>query len=363
MPTRLRVERLTGYQRAHTMVRRFLERGVGLVSYEGCELDLALAALGRTPVSYTGKLDVALHPGDRADHATKRVLTQLLEIMEATEDGMRRDLDPEFLHDFRVAVRRTRSCLSQVPGVLRGEVTRRFADEFAWLGKLTGPGRDLDVFLLKLADYGAELPESTRRDLAPFVARLRRRRRAAQRRQIQGLDSERYRRLKRDWRALVGTDADESAPNAARPIGEVATERIRRAYVRVRKRGRSLNTQTAAETIHRLRVDCKKLRYLLVFFRRLFEEDQVRSVVRSLKRLQDDLGDYNDLRVQQRELTGMATDIFVEGDAGAPAFLAMGRLIERLEVRQGAVRHRLATAVKGFVNDRTANEIAELRAR
>ena len=305
----------------------------------------------------TTKLDLTLDPALRSDRATKRILARLFEIMRANEDGMSRDLDPEFLHDFRVAVRRTRSCLGQVKGVLGEEVTRRFGEEFAWLGKLTGPTRDLDVYLLNLDDYRAELPEASRKELDPLAEHLRRRQRAAQKRQTQELDSERYARLKKDWCVFLEADVGEDAPNAARPIREIAVERIEQAYARVRKQGSKLSAKTPAEAIHRLRIGCKKLRYLLEFFRSLFDEDRVTSVIRSLKRLQDDLGDFNDLEVQQQGLGGMAGDMLKEGQAGTETLLAMGRLIERLDSRQRKLRSRLSKRVGDFVGDRMAAEI------
>jgi CHAD domain-containing protein len=359
VPARLRVERLIGYERAHAMLRHFLARKVGLARDDRDTLSVALAALGRTPVSYTARLDLRLDARQRADRATKCVLARLFEVMEANEDGLRRNLDAEFLHDFRVAVRRTRSCLGQLEGVLDAAVARHFADEFAWLGSETGPSRDLDIYLLSLDAYRAELPETAREHLAPLADYLQQKQDVARRRLTRGLESDRYLRLKRDWSVVVTADADEPGPHAARPIRALAAERIRRAYGRVRKRGRKLSDITPAETIHRLRIDCKKLRYLLEFFRSLFDDERVGTIIQGMKRLQDDLGDYNDLQVQQRELSGMADDMLRQGTAGAPTVLAMGRLVDRLESREQALRRRLATAVRGFVSESRADEVGE----
>ena len=48
--------------------------------------------------------------------------TRSLQTLRINEDGVRKDLDSEFLHDFRVAVRRTRSALSQIKGVFPAAV-------------------------------------------------------------------------------------------------------------------------------------------------------------------------------------------------------------------------------------------------
>ena len=63
---------------------------------------------------------------------------------------MREQLDTEFLHDFRVALRRTRSLLGQIRDVFPAAAVEHFSSEFSWIGRLTGPPRDLDVLLLAL---------------------------------------------------------------------------------------------------------------------------------------------------------------------------------------------------------------------
>ena len=362
LPTILRLARMTGYERAYRGVRRFVEEDLGLAPGPGTELDLALAAVGRRPGDYTGKLALRLDPDARTDRAVKRILAALWEMMQANEAGLRADLDPEFLHDFRVAVRRTRSCLGQVADVFDEAATRRFAGEFAWLGRLTGPPRDLDVHLMSLRGRRAELPASARGALSPLAEHLKLRREAAHAEQLAGLDSARYRRLKREWRRLLETDADGGGANAARPIREVAGERIERAFARVRKRGRGLSAETPAEAVHELRIACKKLRYLLEFFRSLYGAARVSAFIRSLKRLQDDLGDYNDLEVQQGELHDTARELLAAGGADAPALLAAGRLVDRLESRQTAARRRLADEVARFATARTAADLDRLLA-
>ena len=362
LPEVLRLTRMTGYEEDAAGVRRFLEGELGLPPGPDAELDVALAAVGRVPGDYTGKLDLRLDPEAPADRAMKRILAALWGMVQANEEGLRADLDPEFLHDFRVAVRRTRSCLGQMRGVFDEAATRRFAAEFAWLGRLTGPPRDLDVHLLNLRGHAAELPASAGGTLTPLADQLEDRRRAARARQAEGLDSARYRRLKREWSRFLAAGAAGTGADAARPIRDVAAERIERAYARVRRRGRRVSAETPAETIHELRIACKKLRYLLEFFRGLFAAGRVNAFVRSLKRLQDDLGEYNDLEVQQGELQSTARELLAAGGVDAATLLTAGRLVERLESRQAEARRRAVEEVGGFVTARTAAQLGRLLA-
>ena len=70
--------------------------------------------------NYTGKLNIKLNNQMYAKEACKIIYFDLLSTIRQNEDGIKKDIDSEFLHDFRVAVRRTRSafisnqrCLSQ----------------------------------------------------------------------------------------------------------------------------------------------------------------------------------------------------------------------------------------------------------
>jgi CHAD domain-containing protein len=97
-----------------------------------------------------------------------------------------------------------------------------------------------------------------------------------------------------------------------------------------------------------LRIECKKLRYLLEFFRSLCHPDDVERVVKSLKRLQDNLGDFNDLQIQRETLKRFAEEMVAEGCATVESLMAMGRLVERLELRQAEERSRFTKRFAAF---------------
>ena len=78
----------------------------------------------------------------------------------------------------------------------------RFRDAFSWLSTLTGPRRDLDVFLLALPEYAAELDEAERRALQPLRDLLETARAREHERLLAELHSERFLGFRRDWRAF-----------------------------------------------------------------------------------------------------------------------------------------------------------------
>ena len=96
------------------------------------------------------------------------MLTGFAAAIEENVPGTIASIDTEFLHDLRVAVRRTRSILKLVGDVLPGQLAERFAPDFKWLGDLTTPVRDLDVYLLELDSMSARLTSADPGDLDPF---------------------------------------------------------------------------------------------------------------------------------------------------------------------------------------------------
>jgi CHAD domain-containing protein len=336
LPLTLRAIPVKGYQKAFNSLLQFLSDQSQLEPVPSRPLVLALAAVDRQPGDYSSKLDLRLEPDQRADEALQQIFRSLLRSITANEPGLRSNLDSEFLHDFRVAVRRTRSALSQLKEIFPDKLTSEFRREFTWLGEITGPTRDLDVHLLKMADYRALLPGQVRADLEPLTEFLDRHRELEHRKMVRALGGQRYRHLIDGWQAFLDQPpADDERPrNAATPIGELASRRIWKAYRRVLEKGEAIVAETPPEALHRLRIEAKKLRYLLEFFRSLYDVEEIGRLVRALKQLQDNLGDFNDYVVQQATLARFAQQMVDDRLEPAATLMAMGRLQERLEAGQ-----------------------------
>ncbi len=352
LPGILWISPVRGYDKAFRRVVGVLEE-LDLEPVTTSESERALAAIGRQAGDYVSKVVIDLDPAMPAAEAAKAIHRSLLATVRRNEHGTRRDLDSEFLHDYRVAVRRTRSALSQVKGVYPPDDLAHFKVELKWLGGLTGHLRDLDVYLLKMDDYKADLPPAVRDDLAPLGDYLVDRQRREQRRVARRLTTKRYRTLLEEWQTFLDRPADlEAAPNAGRPIGEVASERIWKVYRRVIKKGLAIDDDTPAEAVHDLRIECKKLRYLMEFFRSLYDAKRLTRLIKALKQLQDNLGDFNDYEVQQGSLREFADDMVARQAAPAATLMAMGRLVEHLEKGQARERHRFGQRFAAFARDK-----------
>jgi len=336
---RLRLLPVRGYRQELDATAALLPQNLRLGPAQVSLFERALAAAGRAPGSYSSKLDYRLDPQQRADAATKEILLGLLETIAVNVDGAKANLDSEFLHDLRVATRRTRSALSQIKGVFPPDIVDDFKARFAWLQQVTGPLRDLDVYLLDYPRLRDSLPPRLGNDLEPLRDWLSAHYAEEQDKLAAALESSQFLGLLQDWRRFLTSPvpSETGLANAARPIKAVADRRIWRMFRRVRDEGRAITDASPAPEMHELRKSCKKLRYLMEFFQSLYAEKEVRGPIKQTKRLLDNLGAYQDLSVQAEHLRETAERMHAEGAADVGSLLAMGALIERmLDTRQQA---------------------------
>ena len=316
------------------------------------------------PGTYSGKLDVHLKPGMPAGKATRLILRQLLDTLRANEAGVKGDIDTEFLHDYRIAARRTRSALSNIRKVFPAETTNHFKREFRGLSKLTNELRDLDVHLLAEPDYRAMLPDAMQEDITPLFDALRSRRAEALAEVVAGLESESYARLLEEWETFLHEPpGDNVGAKASVPIFNLAQKRIDRQYESIVKDGTYILEHTEDELLHALRIECKKLRYLLEFFASLFPRKEISRMIKQLKRLQDNLGEFSDLTVQQDFLLSVAEGLDIGEDGARRALVATGYLVETLERQRQVVRVDFAGTFEKFASAAHQKQVRKVLAK
>jgi len=272
-----------------------------------------------------------------------------LAAMRENLPGLLDDVDTEFLHDFRVAVRRTRATLKLGRPVLPEVMRSRWEPAFKWLGDLTTPVRDLDVYLLDMPRMSHWLVAAGRTDLDPLASHLRERRAVARRALVASLRSARFRRLVSQWdeelAGLVETPEDGEREHLS--AGQWADRSISRSYWRVARGGAAIGADSPAEDLHGLRKRCKELRYALEVCAPVVASGPRKRAVADLKDLQDVLGRFQDCQVQRAAMRGFAEEMMAEG-VSAGALLAMGELIGRLDVEQDRARREFDAAFARF---------------
>ena len=336
---RLHLVGVRGYDKELGRIRRLLEAEFGLTKTAETFEDEIRARLGSSPAGLSAD-DIELTADLPADRAAVALSMRLLHVIEANVPGTLADLDSEFLHDLRVAVRRTRSLQRELKSVFPPRELKRFRQEFKWLQQVTGPSRDLDVYLLEFDEFVEAVPEGARPNLEVLRELLMERRAVERELMERELRSDRATAVLREWpdflERLPALPVDDR-PDAVTPIGEVAARRIERVYRKMLKMGGAIGDDSPHSDLHDLRKKGKELRYLLEFFSPLFPKKVTKPLVQKLKALQDTLGRFQDREVQSDMIRGLADDM--SGREGGPAALmAIGILLERLHEQQDAAR-------------------------
>ena len=309
----------------------------------------ALTALGRHPADYTSGVEAEITATMPAPVAVAKLLLRLLDTMELNVPGVLRDIDTEFLHDFRVAVRRTRSAIKLLGEVLPADLVEHYKTEFKWLGDLTTPVRDLDVHLLGFDAMAGQLVAASHADLEPLRAFLVQRRAREFRRLAAALRGPRFRAIIQDWRKALLEIRDVDGPRRRRPTAAaLALSSTGRSFRRIVAHGSAITPASPPESLHDLRKRTKELRYLLEFFAPLHNPVAYRKVVSDLKQLQDCLGEFQDSEVQRHEIHALADAMLAERAAPAATLLAMGEIAARLAISQAEARTEFAARFGRF---------------
>ena len=295
------------------------------------------------------------------------MLAHLAATIEVNRPGTIADIDPEFLHDLRVAVRRTRSVLSHAKRILPADVHSTARASFTWLGGITGAARDLDVYQIEWGDYVRAITPAAQSALEPVRTHLQQQRWRAHEQLADDLRSDRAADVLGWWRWWLDDTGERAAPrfddeppDAATPMADVVGDRIVRAQRRMIEAGRAIDATSPAEAVHELRKDAKRLRYLLECFGGLYPTGPRKAFVQRLKALQDNLGSHQDADVHVTQLRGVTAEL--AGQLPVDSVMAAGQLVEQLEQRRAATRAEFAGRFADYDSKVTRRALGDLLA-
>jgi CHAD domain-containing protein len=210
--------------------------------------------------------------------------------------------DAEALHDFRVALRRLRSCLRAYRDSLQGSVPKKLAKRLRRLAGATGPGRDAEVQLEWVRGRRSHLGSQQRQGHAWMQARLNSRMREAYgelqgeiERDFPDVESDLRRNLS-VYRTKIFLSAEVVAPTFGTVTAGILHDQVADLADHLAKVRRADDEEEA----HRSRISAKRVRYLL---EPLVEDlPEASAMVKRFKALQDLLGDLHDSHVMAKEL-------------------------------------------------------------
>ncbi len=237
------------------------------------------------------------------EEAFARVLQNNLASVQKWAPVALRGEDIEGVHQMRVCLRRMRSALTVFRSAIRKKTTKSLSNEIRWAAKALDRARDLDVYITEnLASKGnrhqkrlREIAEKHRREAYVQVEEL--------------IKGRRYSALcegfndwieARKWCENISAVHQNRFQENITPFASRVLEEHRSIIL---EHGKEID-QLDDETLHKLRIECKKLRYATEFFTPLYG-DQMKSFTGHLKNLQNHLGLIHDTAV----MTGLQKDL------------------------------------------------------
>src|SRR5437899_4106113 len=229
--------------------------------------------LRRTPVART------------SSKVLRATLLDLLEkVPEARSGGSEKGI-----HDLRVAVKRFREAFRLFRPVLRKKTFRRHRDWIEDLNDALGEVRDRDVSLARLRKLTAGRAEPG--SVGGLLARIVAERIGAAGALAAMLDRLQLEGVPAQLAAQIELLEQQAAPGGS--THEFARERVRERLLDVRARWAAARREATPESLHRVRIGNKRLRYAIEPFSRMLGKE-VRRLYRSASRFHDVLGDVHD---------------------------------------------------------------------
>ncbi|MCB1873000.1 MAG: CHAD domain-containing protein [Gammaproteobacteria bacterium] len=257
------------------------------------------------------KAPVPLHEGQTASEAAAAILKHHFEYLLEWEESAKNWDDIEGVHQVRVSFRKMRSAFSLFRDAIPKAASKLWNEEIRWIAGEMGLARDLDVFIDEgLGTIRGKLPYSGEQKLVALAMEARARTYQEQVRPM--LESERYAIFKSGFEPWYQARAWENAElnkkqhaNLQMKLGKYSRKVLDKQERRVLALGSNIDRSDAQE-MHRLRIECKKLRYAADFFKPLYSG--VGDFIAHMKGLQDILGVMNDISVMHKLLSTILAD-------------------------------------------------------
>jgi CHAD domain-containing protein len=234
-----------------------------------------------------------IQPNDNMAEAGRTILLREFINMQNYEAGSIDGSDIEDIHKMRVATRRMRSGFRMLGVYYKDKPTRPFIYQLKQIAKHLGKVRDLDIILEDITQYTDD-PQTE-----AVTSVLRKQRTKAHKRLKKYLDGKSYRSFNKTFKTFLNKPG-----TAARPIKDVISPHqvrhvlpgvIHDQLALVKAYDTVVDDNIDVETLHALRIEFKRLRYLVEFFEDVLG-NSLNKFIDDLKVIQDHLGRMNDIK-------------------------------------------------------------------
>lgn len=209
------------------------------------------------------------------------------------------DFDVEYLHDYRINIRKSRVILSEFDGIFPLKKSKTLNKFLKKNTRLTNKIRDLDVLISNSEKCKLFLPPEKQNYLDKFFNDLKIRQKSELYRYIKFIKSKDFNNNLAIFKNLISLESKKPVNvNSFKPIGSNLSKCVKTLYKNIRKLGCFIVINKSYSDLHTYRISVKKLRYILEIFNIFFNEIQLMQFLSKLKKIQSILGCYNDFQNQ-----------------------------------------------------------------
>jgi len=295
-------------------------------------------------------IKVSITPDMPVENSVRRMAVAMLEQAQLNVEGTVADIDTEFLHQYRVNLRKVRSLLGLLKKVIPLVMLEEVKPKLSFIAGKTNKLRDLDVFLLDHDHYRAMLPLEFSSGLNELYAVIEKQRKREKHSVAKYLLSEDYTANMAYCLSELAKDSTFEHPISRKPVLAVVNKLLLKRYQKMNLIVAAFHIETPDEDIHDLRIEFKKLRYLIEFFIDVLPKKRTHQLLSHIKKTQTVLGDFNDLCVQIEFLTAYRDDSKIEMTKALSAFIAI------LYLQQKQLRCMAEKTLLSFFTDDMATE-------
>lgn len=226
------------------------------------------------------------------------------------EFGIIQDIDSEFIHDYRVTLRRLRS-LAKLSRDFFNESEFKLLSILKDFQKKTNALRDADVLLSKENYFYEKFPEQ-KESLNLFFRHLKIYRDEESKKVSEYISSEEYKTCIFELEKMLLQK--EKIFNSETSLHATTFQIVRRLLFKqakkIIKEAKFIIDEGDYNLLHKFRLRLKNFRYTLEFYRKGLKKKKAKKIFAILKNVQDFLGEYQDLNSHQIKLKKISEKLF-----------------------------------------------------
>ncbi len=243
---------------------------------------------------------IGIQPGDPMAEAGRKIWSYYFAQMISHEEGTLLGEDLDELHDMRVATRRMRTAFDIFNPAFEAKTMKRHLKGLRTIGRVLGQVRDMDVLLESALAYQGKLKENDQPGLEPLIADWSATIAKQRTKMTEHMQSKEYQDFKHMFnRFLQAADPIEPTDRFAEAKGALLRDTVPvlvySRYATVRAYEGIVYTASITQ-LHALRIEFKKFRYTLEYFREILGEG-IGAAINEIRQLQDHLGELHDADV------------------------------------------------------------------